>query len=852
MFNELCEKICQNEKFQNEFLEIKRLHLGSHLGLKENVGTEKSEIFERLLTVSTHFAMSDNPTHKSLALSIITYYQNYKQQNQSLKIYDKLATVTLTRLGNFPALQYFFGSQEIDQLDFSLWTESQSKKMQNTVHSFDSKYLFTDFQNSLWTHLNRLKERSAFTVSAPTSAGKSFALKVFLTDLFKKNQDSWFIYIVPSRALITQVLEEFQADLRGKIAQKFMITSAPVSKSELGDEIKGGLYVLTPERLQALLDNESDLDVTAVVIDEAQTIGDESRGILLQWTLEKLKLRCPQIKCIFACPFVENPEVFERTLSYKEVSNPILERTSPVTQNLIYADLTESKLKFRFKFDKKEQTIGEMSLDSSEIDLINQSNEDAPKIAVLAHVVGGEHSSIIYGSSPKKCEDITKNLLHLLKEQGVTPSEDPDLKDFSKFLKENIHTRYLLAESILYGVAFHYGNLPAIVRRTIEELFERGKIRHLICTSTLLQGVNLPARNLFMINPTKGNGTSLSIPEFWNLAGRAGRLGKEFEGNIYLLNYSDWNEPLAEDIQLQVVVPAYKNNLDKKYSEIIKFMGNNQHVSGNKEGVENTFMKVFSDYKDGNNQSFLPELSSERQSELLASIQVIDQKISIPSELFSKNPSVSVLCQQTLYDLLTVGIIDRETASSYIPPHPLAYSFPKNMEFFTRMHDVFLQGRANLLKYFAYNSTGWMCGKPISSMISNRVKHFEDKGQEFDINETVRWVFERIEKDLRFTYVKFSKCYYDILCWVFDEKNFGDLKESIPTIPLYLEFGASSKNMIQLISIGLSRTTAALLDPHLPKPDMPKVELENWLVGRKWLGINLPLICVREIKRVMG
>jgi len=43
-------------------------------------------------------------------------------------------------------------------------------------------------------------------------------------------------------------------------------------------------------------------------------------------------------------------------------------------------------------------------------------------------------------------------------------------------------------------------SMPAIVRARVEELCERGKLHFICCTSTLLQGVNLPAKNVIIEN----------------------------------------------------------------------------------------------------------------------------------------------------------------------------------------------------------------------------------------------------------------------------------------------------------------------------------------------------------------
>lgn len=65
----------------------------------------------------------------------------------------------------------------------------------------------------------------------------------------------------------------------------------------------------------------------------------------------------------------------------------------------------------------------------------------------------------------------------------------------------------------------------------------------MFCTSTLLEGVNMPAKNVFILNNKNGSNPFQPI-DFWDLAGRAGRLRYELSGNIICLKENDkvWKE----------------------------------------------------------------------------------------------------------------------------------------------------------------------------------------------------------------------------------------------------------------------------------------------------------------------
>src|SRR5882762_4540198 len=144
-------------------------------------------------------------------------------------------------------------------------------------------------------------------------------------------------------------------------------------------------------------------------------------------------------------------------------------------------------------------------------------------------LTAADSTSIIYCNDPSTADKTAAILAKDLSEQDI----NSDTQDLIDFLRSHIHSRYRLADALAQGVAFHYGNIPQIIRARIEELLRDRVLRFVCCTSTLLQGVNLPAKNIFLENPKKGRGKPMLPGDFWNLVGRAGRMSKEFTGNVY-------------------------------------------------------------------------------------------------------------------------------------------------------------------------------------------------------------------------------------------------------------------------------------------------------------------------------
>lgn len=151
----------------------------------------------------------------------------------------------------------------------------------------------------------------------------------------------------------------------------------------------------------------------------------------------------------------------------------------------------------------------------------------------------GKKSNLVYCNTKARTIEYAKLFADTIDQE----TENKVLRKASRIIKEYIHPDYYLADIIKKRVAFHFGNMPQLIRNLVEDLYQRGEIRFVFCTSTLLEGVNMPTQNLFILNNKKSTKTLKPI-DFWNLAGRAGRLSKELQGNIFCVKHSDcvWDD----------------------------------------------------------------------------------------------------------------------------------------------------------------------------------------------------------------------------------------------------------------------------------------------------------------------
>ena len=856
MINELARKIWKNPQFIGDYENLITKSLQQSLSVEGNgIGDDLSsgDTLRRLLQSATTFAASTegeyNEAAYRIAIAALSLFGN-----QIGNIYE-IVDFILKRMGNFPSSKLLDSSrQDTDNvpgtLPMRLWFEINAHEIDNTIRLNGQKILIlTDFQHNLWEDLG-----SAHTISvtAPTSAGKSYALQHFLISECMNKPQYNAVYLVPTRALINQVSDSLNLLLKDWAISKTVISTIPLPPAELRS--KKVLYVLTQERLQILKESKKDIYFDLVIVDESQMLSEDSRGIVLQTVVEKILSTSPKTQIMFAVPLAKNPDIFPRYFKLSD-ARTINEQRCPVAQNLVFLDVDDirpDEITLKALINGKFKELGHK-------DLAVELYDPKSTLAYLSWEFGKGNKNIVYAGGQALCEDIASKITELRRGEE-TPSKE--VAEFAQFVKDHIHPKYVLGTTLEKGVAFHYGNMPAIIRRTIEGLFSEGKIDFLVCTSTLLQGINLPAKNLFMLNPTKGRVKGADKPltsiDFWNLAGRAGRLGKDYEGNVFLINLDTWiGNPLKGE-KRQTIYPSLSRHLCERTDDLIEFIRNKEHPSGEpgNEGVECTFVKLFNDYSKGNLDKTLSQVKDrvgeDKIIEIREAVKEAKEHVNVPTEILDKNITISPYRQQTMLDLLEREI-ENDGARILIPLHPLSHNaYTSLLRVFRNVHRYFEQRTTESYRYFAMLAVKWMRGDPYREIIEGAYRYKKGHmkyGRDPSVATVIRNVMEDIEQNLRFRYLNYTSCYIDLLKEALIKTGNSSYVDRIPNIPLFLEFGASSTTMVSLMGIGLSRTTAHLLSSMTPNKGMSSFEALDWLKQLRLESIDLPAVCIREIRK---
>lgn len=354
-------------------------------------------------------------------------------------------------------------------------------------------------------------ENKSYIVVAPTSYGKTELILSFLDTNLDKN----VCIITPTKSLLAQTKKR----ILNHIGNQKIITR-PEMYSENSERI---IAVLTQERLLRLLQENPELSFDILIVDEAHNLldrfsKDNNRSVLLASVIVICYRRNENISCRYLTPFLQSKE----SIVLKHISESLEWFTVSEfmkSEVFYFHDIVKGTKEILDQYSgAKQKLISLGSLDSS---------SDAE--IVISH---SDRKNIIYLNSPKKIEQFAKELSNLLE---VTSSEQ--LKKAVLDLRDFIHEDYSLAASLERGVIYHHGSVPESVRYYIETLYsEFSELKMLIANSTLLEGVNIPATKMFILDPNRGN-SYLTSSDFKNLIGRICRFGEIFNPNDGSLEY---------------------------------------------------------------------------------------------------------------------------------------------------------------------------------------------------------------------------------------------------------------------------------------------------------------------------
>lgn len=804
IIDKLAESILKDPYFNLLFSQAKKIDAYRTLDIKHRVDFTRKSLVDslRFSDILSNASDSDsrNKSYQLITALNSTYFDN--------EIYQIVSKAVFSKLGNYPAINYLEKTSNDINLPILRDIQNEYKREVQLVPQSDN-LIFTDSQFELYSKLRNSLE---FSFSGPTSMGKSFIIKAFIKKALQNSPPENLVIIVPTRALITQYVIDLKHEMHELMSQfKYRIaTNSSIDDVFSQDDFKY-ILILTPERLISYLSQKSNPAIGFIFIDEAHKMASakDSRSITTYTAIEKAVKRYRNVKLYFASPNVSNPEVF-LNLFNRNGQMTFKTDESPVSQNIFFVDISGEKIHLVIS-----QKLVEIA-DKSSVELISP-NEFILKI-------GSNKSNLIYTNSKDKTITGAYELAEHLNQTDNEKTIDRAIKQ----IQEYIHPKYHLTDLLRKRVGFHYGKLPQPIRNIIEALYKSGEIKYVFCTSTLLEGVNLPTQNIFILNNKNGPNKLLPI-DFWNLAGRAGRLTKELSGNIFCIQHDDcqWNDHgilIKNDIELK---PTISIKIDKNIRKIEKLLLS-KDISGTETEIEiltyiaNIIsidtMEIQSDYVS----PVIKKLIDENKTKIIDLAKERVSEFTIPTYILSSNQSINLANQNKIYVEL---ITEHKKGVEIKLPQGAKINYKTCLEILSRFYELYNWGSAEKklrkpksLRYYAMLMNQWINGISLSQMIKQALDYQKttngtimisfdeivpfDSENKSHINIVINNLLDDVEYVLRYLFEKYFNNYHQIISDILGDDKAGENYSQL------LEYGSQNRVVIALQNVGISRNTA--------------------------------------------
>jgi ATP-dependent RNA helicase HelY len=164
-----------------------------------------------------------------------------------------------------------------------------------------------------------------------------------------------------------------------------------------------------------------------------------------------------------------------------------------------------------------------------------------------------------------------------------------------------------------WGAAPHHAGLLPDLKRLVEHLFQQNLLKVVAATETLAAGINMPARTVVisrLTKPSREGERLLSVAEFRQMSGRAGRRGMDPVGHVVLVPQSpdDW-----QDIHRLLTDP-----LDALWSQFRLTFARAAHLAGHLDdaAIRRFLDRTFAQYQQGSRRQALEEQLHDVQRSL--------------------------------------------------------------------------------------------------------------------------------------------------------------------------------------------------------------------------------------------
>ena len=470
------------------------------------------------------------------------------------------------------------------------WQEYVTKNIEKKVP------VWTFFPSQKSAIQNGVLSGKTCSLQMPTSSGKTSISELIIYDEFQKNENCKILYLAPYRALASELKQSLATSLASfGISSKTIFGGNLPTLEERKSVSDVNLVIATPEKFMAVEDIFPGISeqFTTVICDEGHLLDDASRGLNYELLLSRLKSNSTNKKrFIFISAIIPNISTVNSWLGGDE-------------ESLVYSNYRPTELEFAFlrpmtRFSgyyldvnpyKKQPDHYQLYKYLVEDELIIKNGKKKPTILKtqksisVATALKATMSGTVALFAPAKGGNTgviacAADCLLQITRIGLTTvnqySDPAFLDSLVEYFAVIFGDDYLLTKSAALGFLYHTGDFPQNIREVIEDALRQGKIRLVICTNTLAEGVNLPIKTIVIHSTTRYDETerskkkSLRIRDLKNLVGRAGRAGKETKGLVIVAHQKDFDT--VKKLILEEEIEPVKGELFDIVQEITTYL----------------------------------------------------------------------------------------------------------------------------------------------------------------------------------------------------------------------------------------------------------------------------------------
>lgn len=445
--------------------------------------------YETILSLAIIFLNSDDLSVKKLGYRIIVMYSNRTGD------YAPLYEIAINN-GLYPIVKVI-DSNHLSEEQKNFFTELNAAY----IESYKPKSIYMSEQQFGLNRFYRAKKDDSISIVAPTSYGKTELILSTLRECKNKN----ICIITPTKSLLSQTRKRI---LDAKID---WITKVIVHPDMYNANDSNCVAVLTQERLLRLLKNNNELAFDYIIIDEAHNLlENDQRQELLASVIIILNKRNRGASFKFLTPFIKDVSNLKIRYASYDISSYTVDEYVKTEKLYLYDIRRNTGLKM---YDQYMNEWYECTAEPK-----NQTS-----IQFIRNHAGDKN--IIYFNKPVDIERFASEMLVDMPDIELCE----ELKIAIKHISEYIDPEYTIVKCLKKGVIYHHGSVPDPIRSYIEYLFTAfAEIKYVITSSTLLEGVNIPASKIFIMDSRKGRG-NLTHASFKNLIGRVCRFSEIFD-----------------------------------------------------------------------------------------------------------------------------------------------------------------------------------------------------------------------------------------------------------------------------------------------------------------------------------